>query len=50
MRCGSSSTASPGNYLDDRDPNPSAGGASSRSAFAIIDFGAAGGAGAVGRT
>ena len=39
-----------GNYLDNRDPNPVGRRRELPLGFAIIDFGAAGGAGAVGRT
>ena len=39
-----------GNYLDNRDPNPVGRRRELPLALAIIDFGAAGGAGAVGRT
>jgi hypothetical protein len=39
-----------GNYLDNRDPNPISRRRELPLGFAIIDFGAAGGAGAVGRT
>jgi hypothetical protein len=39
-----------GNYLDNRDPNPVTRRRELPLGFAIIDFGAAGGAGAVGRT
>ena len=39
-----------GNYLDNRDPNPVSRRRELPLGFAIIDFGAAGGAGAVGRT